>query len=67
MKHVRGGNLEEVKQKIKQQWGRLTDQEIEQAERDAEILAAKLQERYGWERSEAERQVKDFSTRHGWQ
>ena len=41
--------------------------EIDQVEGNTEILAGKLQERYGWERDEAERQVKDFSRRHGWQ
>ena len=65
--NVGRGNLAEMKERIKQQWARLTDAEIEQAKGDAEILAAKLQERYGWERTEAERQVKDFSSRHGWQ
>jgi uncharacterized protein YjbJ (UPF0337 family) len=61
------GNFSQMKGKIKQQWARLTDDEIEQIEGNVEILAGKLQERYGWEREEAERQAKDFSTRHGWQ
>ena len=64
-KDVTQGNLKQLKGKIKQQWGKLTDDEIDQAEGSAEILAGKLQERYGWEREEAERQVKDFSSRHG--
>jgi uncharacterized protein YjbJ (UPF0337 family) len=61
------GNFKQLKGKLKQQWGRLTDDELDQIEGDAELLAGKLQERYGWERAEAERQVKDFSERHGWQ
>jgi uncharacterized protein YjbJ (UPF0337 family) len=63
---ARGGFIE-LKGRIKQQWARLTDDEIEQIEGHAEVLAGKLQERYGWEKDEAERQVKDFSARHGWQ
>ena len=64
---VTGVSLIELKGKIKEQWGKLTDDEIDQIEGNTEILAGKLQERYGWERDEAERQVKDFSRRHGWQ
>lgn len=61
------GQVAHLRDRIKQQWCRLTDDEIDQVEGNAEILASKLQERYGWERDEAERQVKDFSSRHGWQ
>jgi uncharacterized protein YjbJ (UPF0337 family) len=65
-KDIAAGNFKQIKGKIKQQWGKLTDDEIDQLEGNTEILAGKLQERYGWEKEEAERQVKDFSTRHGW-
>jgi hypothetical protein len=27
----------------------------------------RLQEHYGWDREEAERQVREFKTRHNWQ
>jgi uncharacterized protein YjbJ (UPF0337 family) len=60
-------DFEYLKRRIKQQWARLSEREIDQIEGDVEILAGKLQERYGWEKEEAERQVKDFSSRHGWQ
>lgn len=60
------GNWKEVKGKAKQQWGKLTDDEIDQLEGNSQILAGKLQERYGWEKEEAERQITDFSARHGW-
>ena len=50
------GNFTQLKGKIKQQWGKLTDDEIDQMEGHAEILAGKLQERYGLERDEAERE-----------
>jgi len=61
------GDLKQLKGKIKHQWGRLTEDELEEVQGDVELLAGKLQERYGWAREEAERQVKDFSRRHGWQ
>jgi len=60
------GNFTQLKGKIKQQWGKLTDDEIDQMEGHADILAGKLQERYGLAREEAERQAKDFCTRNDW-
>ena len=64
-KDIAKGDFKQLKGKIKQQWGMLTEDEIDQVEGKIEVLAGKLQECYGWERSEAERQVKDFSLRHG--
>jgi uncharacterized protein YjbJ (UPF0337 family) len=60
------GNFNQIKGKIKQQWGKLTDDEIDQMEGHAEVLAGKLQERYGLERAEAERQAKEFRSRNNW-
>ncbi len=56
-----------IKGRIKQRWRRLSDEEIDELEGRAEILAAKLQECYGWDREEAERQVREFKSRHNWQ
>jgi len=53
-------------QRIKEQWGKLTDNDLKQLEGHAEQLAGKLQERYGIAREEAERQVKDFRKRMNW-
>ena len=66
-KHIAQSNFGQLKDKIKQQWSQLTDDEIDQIEGDTGVLAGKLQECYGWEREEAERQVRDFSRRHHWQ
>ena len=65
--NVAKGQFKQLKGKIKQQWGKLTDDEIDQLEGHAEILAGKLQERYGLNREEAERQARDFQTRNNWQ
>lgn len=65
-KDIAQGNFKQLKGKIKQQWGKLTDDEIDQLEGHTEILAGKLQERYGLERAEAERQVKEFRARNNW-
>lgn len=66
-RNIAKGNFKQLKGKIKQQWGKLTDDEIDQMEGHAEVLAGKLQERYGWDREEAERQARDFRTQNNWQ
>ncbi|HUK01467.1 MAG TPA: CsbD family protein [Steroidobacteraceae bacterium] len=61
------GAWHQIKGKVKEQWGKLTDDDLKQLEGHAEQLAGKLQERYGLAREEAERQVKEFRRRMNWQ
>jgi uncharacterized protein YjbJ (UPF0337 family) len=65
-KDVMKGNFKQLRGKIKQQWGKLTDDEIDQMEGHAEVLAGKLQERYGWTREEAEQRARDFRDQNNW-
>jgi uncharacterized protein YjbJ (UPF0337 family) len=65
-KDIAKGNFTQLKGKIKEQWGKLTDDEIDELEGKSEILAGKLQERYGLKREDAERQVKEFQDRNDW-
>ena len=58
------GNWKQLKGKVQQQWGKLTDDEIDQMEGRREKLVGKVQERYGIARDEAERQVDDFERRY---
>jgi len=60
------GQWKQIKGNIKEQWGKLTDDDLTQLEGNSEKLAGRLQERYGLAREEAERQAKDFQTRHNW-
>jgi uncharacterized protein YjbJ (UPF0337 family) len=60
------GAWKQLKGKVKEQWGKLTDDEIDQLEGRGEQLAGKLQERYGLAREEAERQAKAFRDRNNW-
>ena len=60
------GNWKQVKGKIKEQWGKLTDDEVDQLEGKGDQLAGKLQERYGIGREEAERQAEEFRQRNDW-
>lgn len=65
-KDIAQGNFKQLKGKIKQKWGQLTDDEIDQMEGHAEILSGKLQERYGLARDDAERQAKEFRSQNNW-
>ncbi len=52
--------VEHLKGKIKEKWGKLTDDDLTVAEGNTEYLTGKVQERYGIARDEAEAQVKEF-------
>ena len=54
------GQWKQLSGSIRQQWGKLTDDDLTVAEGNAEYLVGKVQERYGVARDEAERQVRDF-------
>jgi uncharacterized protein YjbJ (UPF0337 family) len=54
------GNWKQVKGKVKEQWGTLSDDDIDVVNGRREQLAGKIQERYGVAKEEAERQVATF-------
>ena len=60
------GKWKQLKGEVKSQWGKLTDDDLDRAEGDAEKLIGRVQERYGYQRDEAKREVDDFvtSTQH---
>ncbi len=60
------GQWKQIKGKMKEKWGKLTDDEIDQLEGKSDQLAGRLQEKYGLAREEAERQAKEFSARNDW-
>jgi uncharacterized protein YjbJ (UPF0337 family) len=51
------GQWTQIKGTVRQQWGKLTDDEIDQMQGNAEILIGKIQERYGRSREQAEQEV----------
>ena len=57
------GSWKQIKGKAKEQWGRLTDDELDQAAGRRDQLVGKVQERYGYARDQAEREV-DEAARH---
>jgi len=54
------GNWKQVSGKVKQQWGKLTDDALTQINGQRDQLVGKIQEAYGINRDEAEKQVKDW-------
>jgi uncharacterized protein YjbJ (UPF0337 family) len=58
------GNWKQLRGKVKEQWGKLTDDDLNVINGRREQLAGRLQERYGLARDAAEQQIKDFEKRH---
>jgi uncharacterized protein YjbJ (UPF0337 family) len=58
------GKWQQLKGEARIQWGRLTDDDLDQIQGNIQKLAGKLQERYGYERAEADREVDDFVRQH---
>jgi uncharacterized protein YjbJ (UPF0337 family) len=54
------GNWLQFKGQIKTQWGKLTDDDLTIAEGNRDKLVGQLQERYGYTKEEAERQIVNF-------
>jgi uncharacterized protein YjbJ (UPF0337 family) len=54
------GGWKELKGKIKQQWGKLTDDDLTVLEGSADELSGRIQKRYGIAKEEAENQIKSF-------
>lgn len=57
------GKWKQLTGQIKQQWGKLTDDDLTVAEGNRDYLVGRLQERYGITRDDAREQVRDFESR----
>ncbi len=58
------GNWMQLKGKVQEQWGKLTNDDLTVAEGKIEMLAGRVQERYGVAKEEAQRQVDEFMKKH---
>lgn len=56
------GNWKQLKGKVKEQWGKLTDDHLDQIAGNRDQLVGRIQEAYGIGKDDAERQVKDWET-----
>ena len=57
------GNWLQFKGKAKEQWGKLTNDDMDRLNGKREQLIGRIQESYGLSRDEAEKQVTDWSAR----
>jgi len=59
-KDILEGNWKQLRGAIREKWGELTDDELEQIAGKRDKLVGSLQKRYGYSRDEASRQIDDF-------
>jgi len=63
-KDIFEGNWKQFKGKVKEEWGDLTDDDIDVIAGKRDQLVGKIQERYGIVKDAAEKEVKEFEKRH---
>lgn len=51
------GNWEQFKGHVQNQWGKLTGDDLDRIAGDRKVLAGKIQERYGRQQDEVEREI----------
>lgn len=54
------GKWDQLKGSVKEKWGDLTDNELTEMAGRRDKMAGKLQEKYGWTKEEAEKNLEDF-------
>jgi uncharacterized protein YjbJ (UPF0337 family) len=55
------GNWKQFQGTVKEKWGKLTDDDLTAVEGRRDQLAGKLQERYGYGKEQAERELDEFA------
>lgn len=54
------GNWKQFKGQVQQQWGKLTDDDLDVIEGKREELVGRIQKRYGYEKERVEQEVDEF-------
>ncbi|SFM92754.1 Uncharacterized conserved protein YjbJ, UPF0337 family [Izhakiella capsodis] len=62
------GHWKQFKGKVKEKWGQLTDDDLRMIEGKRDQLVGRIQERYGYGKDQAEKELKDWenSNRFKW-
>lgn len=58
------GNWKQFKGKAREQWGKLTDDDLDIIAGKRDQLTGRIQEAYGLNKEEAEKQIRDFEQRN---
>jgi uncharacterized protein YjbJ (UPF0337 family) len=65
-KDIVQGHWQEIKGKLRQQWGQLTDNEITQMKGSYEELSGVLQQKYGYQKDQAKKEIDTFLKKNKW-
>lgn len=65
-KDIVKGKWHEIKGKVKQQWGKLTDNDVAQLKGSYEELSGLLQKGYGYKKDEAKKEIDSFLKKNKW-
>ena len=58
------GKWKQLKGEVKKQWGKLTDDDLASAEGDQDKLLGVLQEKYGYSKDQARKELDRFLNEH---
>lgn len=58
--NVLAGKWKQLRGEVRQHWGKLTDDELDQIAGKRDQLIGKLQEKYGYTREKAEEEINEF-------
>lgn len=58
------GNWKQMKGKVQEKWGKLTNDDLDRIDGKREQLVGQIQEKYGKSRDIAEKEVDDYLKRH---
>lgn len=64
-KDIIKGHWSELKGKLKQEWGKLTDDDVTRMNGTFEELEGALQKRYGYKKEEAKKAIEEFIDKSG--
>lgn len=59
------GQWKQLKGQVREQWGKLTNDDLDQIQGQSEQLVGRIQERYGIARDEAQREVDTWAPASG--
>lgn len=60
------GKWREIKGKVHQQWGQLTDDEVAKMQGSYEELSGALQKKYGYDKERTEKEIEKFVKMNHW-
>ncbi len=65
-KDIVQGHWQEIKGKLRQQWGDLTDSDISRVKGTRQELRGLIQQKYGYEKDRVEKEIDTFLSKNGW-